>query len=170
MPTCRRCRRLRKAGCIRRDSRRTLSSRCLGRFRCRPRVKSRTSGTWSRCRFSEDKWVVASQVRPGNRALVHHMAITELALADGVTPADLDKFAHGRPAARPFEPFDRDSTCGYGSGEPAVYRHVGSVHAGHDFRDVRRRQRQAAEGRQELCTSTSTSTTRPPGSRRRTGR
>ena len=43
--------------------------------------------------FSEDKWVVASQTRPGNRALVHHMAITELALDNGVTPADLDKFA-----------------------------------------------------------------------------
>jgi mono/diheme cytochrome c family protein len=43
--------------------------------------------------FSEDKWIVASQTRPGNRVLVHHMAITELALADGVTPADLDKFA-----------------------------------------------------------------------------
>jgi mono/diheme cytochrome c family protein len=41
--------------------------------------------------LSEDKWVVAIQVRPGNRALVHHMAITELALNDGVTPADLDR-------------------------------------------------------------------------------
>jgi len=43
--------------------------------------------------FSEDKWVVASQVRPGNRAVVHHMAITELALNDGVTPTDLDTLA-----------------------------------------------------------------------------
>jgi len=43
--------------------------------------------------FSEDKWIIASQTRPGNRAVVHHMAITELALDDGVTPADLDKFA-----------------------------------------------------------------------------
>jgi len=30
--------------------------------------------------FSEDKWIVASQTRPGNHALVHHMAITEIAL------------------------------------------------------------------------------------------
>ena len=43
--------------------------------------------------FSEDKWVVATQVRPGNGAVVHHMAITELELADGVKPADLDAFA-----------------------------------------------------------------------------
>jgi hypothetical protein len=43
--------------------------------------------------FLEDKWVVGLQVRPGNRAIVHHMAITELALADGVTPADLDTLA-----------------------------------------------------------------------------
>jgi len=43
--------------------------------------------------FPEDKWVVAMQVRPGNRALVHHMAITEIALDDGVTPDDLDRLA-----------------------------------------------------------------------------
>jgi len=33
--------------------------------------------------FSEDRWVMASQTRPGNPALVHHMAITEIALAKG---------------------------------------------------------------------------------------
>jgi hypothetical protein len=43
--------------------------------------------------FSEDKWVVASQTLPSNRSLVHHMAITELALNAGVTPAVLDAFA-----------------------------------------------------------------------------
>jgi hypothetical protein len=42
---------------------------------------------------SEDKWVVALQVLPSNRALVHHMAITEVVLDDGLTPADLDKLA-----------------------------------------------------------------------------
>lgn len=42
---------------------------------------------------SEDKWIVALQVLPSNRALVHHMAITEVALENGVTPADLDKLA-----------------------------------------------------------------------------
>ena len=43
--------------------------------------------------FPEDRWVVGLQVRPGNRAIVHHMAITELALADGVKPADLETLA-----------------------------------------------------------------------------
>lgn len=43
--------------------------------------------------FSEDKWVAASEVRPGNAAVVHHMAITELGLADWVKPADLEAFA-----------------------------------------------------------------------------
>jgi mono/diheme cytochrome c family protein len=43
--------------------------------------------------FSEDKWVVAAEVRPGNGAVVHHMAITEVELADWVKPADLEAFA-----------------------------------------------------------------------------
>jgi hypothetical protein len=41
--------------------------------------------------LTEDKWVVAMQVLPGNGAVVHHMAITELVLADGVTPENIDK-------------------------------------------------------------------------------
>jgi hypothetical protein len=40
---------------------------------------------------SEDKWVVAMQVLPGNSAVVHHMAITELVLPDGMTPENIDK-------------------------------------------------------------------------------
>lgn len=43
--------------------------------------------------FSEDKWIVALQVRPGDRALIHHMAITEVALDNGVAPDDLDRLA-----------------------------------------------------------------------------
>jgi hypothetical protein len=43
--------------------------------------------------FSDDRWVVASQTRPSNPRLVHHMAITEIALADGTSPADLDQLA-----------------------------------------------------------------------------
>ena len=43
--------------------------------------------------FPDDKWVVAMQVRPGNRAIVHHMAITEVALDEGVTPANLDQLS-----------------------------------------------------------------------------
>jgi len=40
--------------------------------------------------FSEDRWIVASQTRPSNPALVHHMAITEIALDQGVSVAELD--------------------------------------------------------------------------------
>lgn len=43
--------------------------------------------------LTQDKWIAAMQVRPGNNALVHHMGITEVSLADGVTPADLDALA-----------------------------------------------------------------------------
>jgi hypothetical protein len=41
--------------------------------------------------LTEDKWIAAMQVRPGNSAVVHHMAIAELALPDGVTPDNIDK-------------------------------------------------------------------------------
>jgi len=43
--------------------------------------------------LTEDKWIVAMQVRPGNNALVHHMGITEVTLADQVRPEDLDALA-----------------------------------------------------------------------------
>jgi len=43
--------------------------------------------------FSQDKWVVAAQVRPGNGAVVHHMAITEVALPNGMKPQELAQFA-----------------------------------------------------------------------------
>ena len=44
--------------------------------------------------FDTDKWIAAIQVQPGNSALVHHMAITEVALADGVRAEDLDSLAN----------------------------------------------------------------------------
>jgi hypothetical protein len=40
--------------------------------------------------FSEDKWIAASQTRAGNPDLVHHMAITEIALPEGIGVADFD--------------------------------------------------------------------------------
>jgi hypothetical protein len=43
--------------------------------------------------FSDDRWIVASQTRPSNPRLVHHMAITEVALAEGTSPADFDQLA-----------------------------------------------------------------------------
>jgi hypothetical protein len=51
--------------------------------------------------FAEDRWVSESQAKPSNPAVVHHMALTEVALADGMTPADADQASMrtGLPAA-----------------------------------------------------------------------
>jgi mono/diheme cytochrome c family protein len=52
--------------------------------------------------ISEDKWIVAMQVLPGNRALVHHMAITEVALNEGIPPDEVDTIARiGREMGLP---------------------------------------------------------------------
>ena len=39
--------------------------------------------------LDQDRWISASQVRPGNAAVVHHMAMTEVQLDPGVTPSDI---------------------------------------------------------------------------------
>ena len=98
------------------------------------------------------------------------MAITELALDDGVTPADLDPFALVARQLGHSERFERDSTRSRRSRESCGVRHAGSVHAGHDFRDVRERERQAAEGRQELVPQLQHPLPDRLGSRKRTGR
>jgi hypothetical protein len=43
--------------------------------------------------FEDDRWVVAAETRPSNAAVVHHMALTEVALPDGMKPADLEQVA-----------------------------------------------------------------------------
>jgi hypothetical protein len=43
--------------------------------------------------FPEDKWIVAMQLRAGNRNLLHHMGITEVALPEGMGPAQINEFA-----------------------------------------------------------------------------
>jgi hypothetical protein len=43
--------------------------------------------------FSDDRWVVATETRAGNPAVVHHMAITEVALDGGTSAADRDQLA-----------------------------------------------------------------------------
>jgi hypothetical protein len=43
--------------------------------------------------IAEDRWVVAAQARPSNPAVVHHMALTEVSLPDGMTPVDADRIA-----------------------------------------------------------------------------
>ena len=54
--------------------------------------------------FAEDRWVVASQTRPSNPAVVHHMALTEVALPEGMTPSSADEIA--RQMHRPSIAFD----------------------------------------------------------------
>jgi mono/diheme cytochrome c family protein len=39
--------------------------------------------------FEEDRWVAASQTKPSNPAVVHHMALTDVELPNGMTPADV---------------------------------------------------------------------------------
>jgi Copper type II ascorbate-dependent monooxygenase, C-terminal domain len=43
--------------------------------------------------FTEDRWVAASQTRPSNPSVVHHMALTEVALPDGMSPAQAEETA-----------------------------------------------------------------------------
>jgi mono/diheme cytochrome c family protein len=51
--------------------------------------------------FSDDRWVAAAQTRPSNPAVVHHMALTEVALPEGMTPSDEKDVARqlGLPSA-----------------------------------------------------------------------
>lgn len=51
--------------------------------------------------FTDDRWVSASQAKPSNPAVVHHMALTEITLPEGMSPADADQAARrsGLPAA-----------------------------------------------------------------------
>jgi hypothetical protein len=58
--------------------------------------------------LKEDKWVEAVQTRPGNASVVHHMAITEVELPNGVPAADVDaledfnrKMGVSTPVVRP---------------------------------------------------------------------
>lgn len=60
-----------------------------------PRVKLPANGEIPYVRLlvkvtvPEDRWIEGLQALPGNAAVVHHMGITEVTLADGVTPANM---------------------------------------------------------------------------------
>ncbi len=74
---------------------------------------------------SEDKWIVASQARPGNPAVVHHMAITEIALEDGLTPANIGPIAQlFRQIGAPNDPLGTRPAV-TAPGDPAVYDMLG---------------------------------------------
>ena len=42
---------------------------------------------------TEDRWLVAMQLLPGNRNLLHHMGITEVTLPEGMRPEQVNEFA-----------------------------------------------------------------------------
>ena len=42
---------------------------------------------------TEDRWLVAMQLLPGNRRLLHHMGITEVTLPEGMGPEQVNEFA-----------------------------------------------------------------------------
>jgi len=54
--------------------------------------------------ISEDRWVVASQARPSNPAVVHHMALTEVALPEGMTPSSADQLARKMGFSKLYSP------------------------------------------------------------------
>lgn len=74
---------------------------------------------------SEDKWVVAMQVLPGNSAVVHHMAISEIALADGVTPENIDKLNKVARTLGFPNGLNTSSFAVTAPGNPAVYDMLG---------------------------------------------
>jgi hypothetical protein len=43
--------------------------------------------------YRSDRWVSAIEVHAGNRAMLHHMGITEVELPTGMSPKDLEKFS-----------------------------------------------------------------------------
>jgi len=62
-----------------------------------PRVKIPANGELPYVRLlikvttRKDEWITGLQALPGNAGVVHHMGITEVTLADGVTPANMSQ-------------------------------------------------------------------------------
>jgi mono/diheme cytochrome c family protein len=43
--------------------------------------------------FTEDRWVAAAETEPTNPVVVHHMALTEVSLPEGISPSDMEQVA-----------------------------------------------------------------------------
>jgi hypothetical protein len=43
--------------------------------------------------FADDRWIAAAETKPTNPGVVHHMALTEVTLPDGMTPSDAQRTA-----------------------------------------------------------------------------
>jgi hypothetical protein len=52
--------------------------------------------------FSDDRWISAIQTRPSNLLVVHHMALTEVALPLGITPSAANELARQMGAPSTF--------------------------------------------------------------------
>ena len=83
---------------------------------------------------AEDKWLVAMQLLPGNRSLLHHMGITEVTLPEGMGPQQINEFAaiarkHGIPdgSAANIRPAVEDPT------NPGTYDMLGVYTPGSTF-------------------------------------
>ena len=82
--------------------------------------------------FSEDKWVTAIQVRPGNGAVVHHMAITEMRAEERFGPDVSPLAALARQVGFQNELIPREPVV-TAPGDPAVYDMLGVYTPGASF-------------------------------------
>jgi hypothetical protein len=82
--------------------------------------------------FPEDKWVTAIQVRPGNGAVVHHMAITEIRAEERFGPDVSPLATLARQIGFQNELVPREPVV-TASGDPAVYDMLGVYTPGASF-------------------------------------
>jgi mono/diheme cytochrome c family protein len=69
-----------------------------------------------------DRWIVGLQALPGNASVVHHMGITEVTLADGVTPENMAQLdAVARQLGMPGGSLTRPQPSITDANDPSVY-------------------------------------------------
>ena len=70
----------------------------------------------------QDRWIVGLQAMPGNAAVVHHMGITEVTLANGVTPENMAQLdAVARQLGMPNGALTRPQPSITDASDPTVY-------------------------------------------------
>ena len=93
-----------------------------------PRVKLPANGELPYVRLlikvtvPQDRWIVGLQALPGNAAVVHHMGITEVTLAKGVTPENMAQLdAVARQLGMPNGSLTRPQPSITDASDPTVY-------------------------------------------------
>ena len=93
-----------------------------------PRVKIPANGELPYVRLlikvttPQDQWIEGLQALPGNAGVVHHMGITEVTLADGVTPANMAQLdAVARQMGMPDGSLTRPNPSVSDPSNPTVY-------------------------------------------------